>query len=634
MRLIFALLTLFLTFFAYSYYKQNGERDNKQDELTVKTDQINKYNITSKLKSYNIGTKTVDVSLAFQYYNADKFRLVQNTNNEFINDGLISSEKWFALPLQNNSDEQITSVLEFIISGVNTVQCYTVNDIQQVNYIPPSANSPKHSSQGLLSKPITMIITTGAGEKNLLLIHTINNGQLLYFPAHLYSLNYFREAESYKNNFFGIFVGIFFFIILFNLIIYFTTFESIYFYYMLYAFLIAVFALNDVGKAPFASFSFINFFSGQTFLLSGFCAWLLLMQHFLKLTKKNFSSLILLQLLAALDVLYAFLPYFFKMISAEKEVTLQAAYQTGFNIVFAVNLLFIISTNLSRIAAKDKLAVFYVLANVPVMLGSVIYYTNYYNITNIQFGWVSPIALGLSMETFVLSFGFAYRFNLIGKEKNQLLWQMNKQQQEVTQQIILVQESERKRIAEDLHDELGSDLATIKINLERLPISKEKISAVMRMLDKASDDVRNISHNLMPPEFTNTRLDELLSTYYRQLNSEGTIRFDFKYSGANNKFSKEDELMIYRIIMEMTNNIMKHAAATEATMQVINYDDHVEIMAEDNGKGISMNNSDGIGLKNIRSRVDFLHGTLQIDSNEHGTTIVVQIPYKTATHAT
>ncbi len=279
--------------------------------------------------------------------------------------------------LQNNADKGINTVLEFIISGVNTVQCYTVNDLQQINYIPPSGNSHKTSSQGLLSKPITLIITTGGAEKNLLLIHTVNKGQLLYFPAHLYSLNYFREAESYRNNFFGIFVGIFFFIILFNLIIYFTTFESIYFYYMLYAFLIAVFALNDVGKAPFASLSFINFFSGQTFLLSGFCAWLLLMQHFLKLTKKNFSSLILLHVLAALNVVYALLPYFFTMVSAEKEVILQAAYQTGFNILFAANLLFIIITNLSRIAAKNKLAVFYVLANVPVMLGSVIYYTKY-----------------------------------------------------------------------------------------------------------------------------------------------------------------------------------------------------------------------------------------------------------------
>lgn len=629
MRLFFTLLILFFAFSAYSYRKQNGERDNKQDELTVKTDQVSKYNITSKLKTYAVGAKAVDVSLALRYYNADKFRIVTQTNNEFINDGLISSEKWLALKLENNSDKVIATVLQFIKSGVNTVQCYSVNDIQQINYISPSQISDEQLGQSLLSKPVILIVPTGSQEQNLLLIHTVNKGQLLYLPAHLYSLNYFRESELYKHNFFGIFQGIFFFIILFNLLIYFATFESLYFFYMLYAFLIAIFALNDVGNAPFRSLAFVNLFSGQTFLLAGFSAWLLLMQHFLKLTRENFSSLIVLHALAVLDLIYAFLPYFFKMVAAEKEVTIQTVYQTGFNILLATNLLFIIITNLSRVAAKDKLAVFYVLANLPVMLGSAIYYTNYYGITDIPFGWVSPVALGLSLETFILSFGFAYRFNLTGKEKRQLLWQINKQQQEVTQQIILVQESERKRIAEDLHDELGSDLATIKINLERLPIAKEKISAVMRMLDKASDDVRNISHNLMPPEFLNTKLDELLSTYYRQLNTEGTIRFDFHYNGTNNKFSKEDELMIYRIIMELTNNIMKHAAANEATIQVINYDDYVEIMAEDNGKGISKNNSDGIGLKNIRSRVDFLHGTLQIDSNEHGTTIMIQIPYKT-----
>ena len=628
MRLFFTLLVLLSAFSAYAYRKQRDERDNKQDELTVKTDQVNKYNITSKLKTYTVGTKAVEVSLALRYYNADKFRIVKQTNNEFINDGLINSEKWFALKLENNSDEEITTVLQFIKSGVNTVQCYTVNDIQQINYITPSQNLDKQSGQSLLSKPVTLIVPTGSHERNILLIHTVNKGQLLYVPAHLYSLNYFRETELYKHNFFGIFQGIFFFIILFNLLIYFATFESLYFFYVLYAFLIAIFALNDVGNAPFRSMAFVNLFSGQTFLLTGFSAWLLLMQQFLKLTRKNFSYLFVLQVLAALDLIYAFIPYFFKIASIKQEVTIQTIYQIGFHILFSTNLLFIVITNLSRIAAKDKLAIFYVIANMPVMLGSAMYYTNYYSITDISFGWVSPVALGLSLETFILSFGFAYRFNLIGKEKSQLLGQINKQQQELTQQIILVQESERKRIAEDLHDELGSDLATIKINLERLPVAKEKISAVMRMLDKASDDVRNISHNLMPPEFANTKLDEFLSTFYRQLSAEGTIRFDFHYSGTNNKFSKEDELMMYRILMELTNNIIKHAAANEATIQVINYDDYVEIMAEDNGKGISMNNSDGIGLKNIKSRVDFLRGTLKIDSNEHGTTIMIQIPYK------
>ncbi len=234
---------------------------------------------------------------------------------------------------------------------------------------------------------------------------------------------------------------------------------------MLYAFAIGIFALNDAGAAPY-NFIPLNFFSEQTFLLCGFSAWLLLMQHFLNLSKKNFVSYALLQVLTILDLGYAFIPYIFKIFSIEQNITVQTIYQSGLNILFAINLLFIVITNISRIAYNNKLAIFYGIANIPVILGTVVFYTNYYRITNIQFGWLNPIALGLSVETFALSFGFAYRYNLIGKEKRELLIKINKQQQEVTRQIIEVQEAERKRIAEDLHDELGGNLAALKVNMQ------------------------------------------------------------------------------------------------------------------------------------------------------------------------
>lgn len=602
--------------------------------IPVKIDNTALFNISENLSIYTEGIKPINVTLALQYYLAGKYRKIYKTNNDYFNGGTAYKRQWLALELINTTDEQVVTAMQCIKSDLNSIDGYSINDIQQILPLSASVNN-KTEEKKRLSEPITFTIILQPKERLLLLFHTINKGELFYFPAKMYKGDYFDKLAAKKNNFFGIFQGIFIFIIFFNLVIYIATREKIYLFYLLYALFIGLFALNEVGSLAhiFNNISFIKYFSGITFLFIGFAAWLLLMNNFLNIKKSNNWIYNLTWCLVFIDLLFSAFPYTDIFFKDGFPLAVQKLYQNGITFLFATNLVFIITTNIIRIRQNDKLALFYAMANTAVIAGTLIYYTNYYNITNIQFGWSNPIALGLSIETFVLSFGFAYRFDLIGKEKSQLLRQMNKQQQEVTQQIILVQESERKRIAEDLHDELGSDLATIKINLERLPISKEKISAVMTMLDKASDDVRNISHNLMPPEFTNTRLDELLSTYYRQLNAKGTIRFDFNYSGANNKFTKEDELMIYRIIMELTSNIMKHSAATEATMQVITYDDHLEIMAEDNGKGISMNNSDGIGLKNIRSRVDFLHGTLQIDSNDHGTTIIVQIPYKTATNA-
>lgn len=81
-------------------------------------------------------------------------------------------------------------------------------------------------------------------------------------------------------------------------------------------------------------------------------------------------------------------------------------------------------------------------------------------------------------------------------------------------------------------------------------------------------------------------------------------------------------------MMELTANILKHSHADEATVQLICYEKNMEIMLEDNGKGIQTNKNGGIGFRNIQSRVNYLHGEIRIDSSEHGTTIIIQIPFK------
>lgn len=80
-------------------------------------------------------------------------------------------------------------------------------------------------------------------------------------------------------------------------------------------------------------------------------------------------------------------------------------------------------------------------------------------------------------------------------------------------------------------------------------------------------------------------------------------------------------------MLELNNNIIRHAAATEANIQLLYYDDHLEVMAEDNGIGFSKTNNDGIGLNSIKSRISYLHGNLNIDSNKFGTTVLINIPY-------
>lgn len=618
------LLSFFMCFIVHAFATDNVGLDFLQ------LGNARDYDISQYLYRYIQGSSEVSPEQAFLFLGAGKFSPIGRTNNEYINDGLVNKQSWIAIKLDNTRADESTMVLEYILSGINSIECYTVNDRQEMQPLLRSKRRYSSVSGGFLAKSETFDLNLEAGEKITLLMHSINNGQLLYIPARIYNLSYFTEIESNKHNFFGIFQGIFIFIIIFNLLLYITTFDKIYLLYLLYAFFISLFALNEVGTViyNFPFLQLVNYFSGRTFLFAGFSIWLLLMLQFLNVTKKNtllYRSTIA---LVVIDLIMAFMPNIMMLPGWDKKEFFQDWYETITTILFAINLMFIVIVNIERLISGNKLAIFYAAANFPVVVGTIIYYSNYYNITNIWFGWLNPVALGLSIETFLISLGFAYRFNLITKEKQKLLVHLNEHQKEITRQIINTQEIEQKRIAEDLHDELGGNLAAIKMTMQSFRLEDEKEQLLSMMIDKASINARNIAHNLMPPEFNETTLNDLLSNHFNRLTREGNIKIDFHSSDNNDHFTKQDELIIYRILMELVNNSMKHAFATEITAQLVYHTEQLSIMVEDNGKGFSKISLDGIGLKNVRSRVNYLNGTLNIDSGIKGATVTIQIPYK------
>ena len=240
--------------------------------------------------------------------------------------------------------------------------------------------------------------------------------------------------------------------------------------------------------------------------------------------------------------------------------------------------------------------------------------------------------VGMVIETIIISFGLMYRYGIYQKEKESLKWELDKQMSKNVNEIIDAQENERKRIAEDLHDDLGSNLAVIKLNLQSLKGNGEQKESIIQLVDDTASRVRQVSHNLMPPGFASTDLKDILNSHFQHLNNETDIHFDFHLIGDNKNFNKEKELMIYRIIMELTNNILKHSKATEATVQLFHTMYSLELIVEDNGIGISGDREDGIGLKNIQSRVGILQGDLTIDSNSLGTTVIISIPLISQTH--
>ncbi len=228
------------------------------------------------------------------------------------------------------------------------------------------------------------------------------------------------------------------------------------------------------------------------------------------------------------------------------------------------------------------------------------------------------------------------------KQKNKYQQELNRQQNELFNAIVTTQDQERKRIAQDIHDSLGSVLSAAKLKLSSLEESKkilspdqlEKYQTSLDLLDEASTELRNISHNIMPATLSKLGLEAALQNLINKIAAHSKMQVNFTAHGFEGRIEETTEMSIYRIILELMNNIVKHAAAEKVSIQIIKYPEYINLMIEDDGRGFDYHKAfeekKGIGLGNIASRVEYLNGTIEVDSaTGKGTTVIIEIPYKT-----
>ena len=198
------------------------------------------------------------------------------------------------------------------------------------------------------------------------------------------------------------------------------------------------------------------------------------------------------------------------------------------------------------------------------------------------------------------------------------------------------QEEERSRLAKDLHDGLGGLLSGVKFSLsnmkDNLIVTPDNMAVFERsldMLDTSIKELRRVAHNMMPEMLTKFGLDEALKDYCGSVNATKLLAVKYQSLGMDSRLDNSTEIIIYRIIQELLNNILKHAAASEAFVQLIRDNNRLNIVVEDNGKGFDtalLESNKGAGWANIRSRVEYLKGRLDIHS-EPGQGSLVNIEF-------
>ena len=243
--------------------------------------------------------------------------------------------------------------------------------------------------------------------------------------------------------------------------------------------------------------------------------------------------------------------------------------------------------------------------------------------------------VGLELLAIVgLAWG-AYRYRITALQRRNAL------QQAFARQLIESQEAERKRIASELHDGLGQNLLVIKnralfglLQPDDAPRAAAQLADISSTVSQALDEVRHIAANLHPYQLDRLGLTKALTAMIRKVGEATQLDIALMLDNVDGTLGTEAQINLYRIVQECLNNIVKHAAATEVSVQLQRAPQSLNLTIRDNGRGFvpvaAKNVSDGksnFGLTGLAERARLLGGTLNIDSaSGAGTTVTLMIP--------
>jgi PAS domain S-box-containing protein len=232
------------------------------------------------------------------------------------------------------------------------------------------------------------------------------------------------------------------------------------------------------------------------------------------------------------------------------------------------------------------------------------------------------------------------------RRRNAEILQQADQLRDLSGRLMLAQDEERRRIARELHDSAGQNLAAVGMILARLEDDAKRdptrlsksIKEAQDLIQNLNQEIRTTSYLLHPPMLDESGLSSALRCYTEGLGERSGIGINLNISNKLDRFAPEIELAIFRLVQESLTNIHRHSGSKTAVIRIAHGDDKLLVEVQDHGKGMSperfaevQSQGVGVGIRGMRERVRQLHGELTIHSTALGTTVTAIVPAKTPT---
>lgn len=565
-----------------------------------------------------------------------KDSLFQPVRKKLLNIGNFNKSAWIKIELINTSSQEEFK-FEFKGMYADSLRYLIVKSGQVIKEYPkkglcfPQNNTREY----LVSKPSYFYdLTLPTGDSVDVYIHCIvNNGhftssQTIWTPS---GFELRKRNIRVKTTFLLLCGGFALLVLIVALTFYLFTKDQIHLYYI-------GFILANVGNlmliANFFSVKIIerNLFFGQNYSdVFGLLQIIFGLQytiHFLKLRQETPRVYNFLKVIVWSTVVTAFFTLFLRSFDIVLEITF---YVIKIKLIFVT--FFSIGLGIYLIIKKNLMARYFVVAYLPLLYFVTHYFLMIFNFTENarSISWEFVIFV----EILVLTIAMAHRYYLIGKKSIEYQKTINRQQKEQIQEIISAQEKERGRIARELHDGVMQEIGSVIMRLRAFSgksktHENEEIRLIEESLENSNRYLRNVSHQMMPRALEELGIVPATKQMIESAFKYTAIEHSFESFNIDNRPTKEIEVTIYRIIQELINNVIKHSQAKKVVVQIYQVAESLMIIFEDDGIGFDKSKlNEGMGLRNIKSRLELVLGCIEHQSSPHlGTLVTIRVPNK------
>ncbi|MCE6991464.1 7TM-DISM domain-containing protein [Dyadobacter sp. CY323] len=585
----------------------------------------------SDLFGYVYAFSTADSNLGVQQILSQRppFRLIKREIPHFGQD---NRYHWIRMDIKNGTPENSQLISYLHLNELTDVCFYIVNEKNQTVY------QQEHFSQRTLinKKPIpsrffAFPVDLPAKAKATIYWRIYRDENSVVAPFRLYSKDSFDSFLRIYDSLAFLCLGVILSAFLLSIILFVITKLKVLFYYAGYClFYFFLCIINDGIALQYFHIDPFDIAIGARLVATGFMLFFLLQfsKHFL-----GADNHISIRFIKFTDYLSCILPALALTIAV---FSLGAGFVSVFFLLGGLSLLLIFVMMIHGMYHHKRAAYLYFLATAPFFLTCIWFvFIMLFDVPATWLYYTSLLVIPI-IEMVVLGTELG---NKLIRERDKYFYGLHSLQRELTSSILKTQELERRRIAADLHDDLGGTLATIRLKFASLKknlylkgteqLAMQVVEDIDPLIYKSSHDLRRISQTLMPPEFERIGLAASVQHAVDSLPEQGA-RFLFLTAGNQRTISPEKELAIYRIASETLQNISRREHVRRGSLQILYCQSELRIVVEADEKIDSTLEAKAIIQKSLSScslLATHLGGNLVLEVSRSGTFVIVEVPY-------